>query len=131
MTPPEKTTFKKPKLVRVKIHNYKDCNPLVENVQESVSKATNKSPEHTIVEVYKNKPQFSFRCVDYDEILKQVWKLDVSKACHDVDISSRIIKKNAIIFILADFFKSSFNNSIYQSEFPSIFKLANIALTSS
>ena len=42
----------------------KDCDPLVENVQESVSKATKNSPEHTIVEVYKNEPQFYFRFVD-------------------------------------------------------------------
>ena len=39
-------------------------------------------------------------------------------------ISSRIIKKNADISI--DIPHSSFNNSIYQSEFPSVLKLANI-----
>ena len=42
-------------------------------------------------------------------------------------ISSRIIKKNADISI--DIPHSSFNNSIYQSEFPSVLKLANITPT--
>ena len=46
------------------------------------------------------------------------------KACQDSDILSRIFMENANIF--TDFLHSSFNNSIYQSEFPSIFKLANI-----
>ena len=37
--------------------------------------------------------------------------LDVSKACQDLDIPSRIIKENADTF--KDFLHSSFNNSIY------------------
>ena len=48
----------------------------------------------------------------------------MSKACQDSDIPSGIIKENADIF--TDILHSSFNNSIYQSEFPSILKLANI-----
>ena len=70
-------------------------------------------------------PQFLFRCVDKDEILKEILNLDASKACQDLDIPSRTIKESADIFI--DILHSSFNNSIYQSEFPSIVKLANIA----
>ena len=51
-------------------------------------------------------------------LLPKLWRK------HGSDISSRIIKKSADIF--TDFLHSSFNNSIYQSEFPSILKLANV-----
>ena len=70
-------------------------------------------------------PQFFFRCVDKDEILKEILNLDASKAGQDLDIPSPTIKESADIFI--DILHSSFNNSIDQSEFPSILKLANIA----
>ena len=61
--------------------------------------------------------QFPFRCVDKDEIIKNILNLDASKARQDSDIPSRIIKKNA-----ADFHRYS----SYQFEYPSILKLANI-----
>ena len=48
----------------------------------------------------------------------------MSKACQDLDIPSRIIKENPDVF--SDILHSSFNDSIYQAEFPSILKLANI-----
>ena len=44
----------------------------------------------------------------------------------DSDIPSRIIKENAYIF--RDVLNSIFKNSIYQSEFSSIIKLADITL---
>ena len=49
---------------------------------------------------------------------------DVSKACQDTDIPSKIIKENADIF--ASFLHSSFNASVTNSEFPSLLKQANI-----
>ena len=52
------------------------------------------------------------RCVDKNEILKEILNLDASKTCQDSDIpSSRIIKENPDIF--TDFLHFSFNNSIY------------------
>ena len=69
-------------------------------------------------------PQFSFRCVDKNATLKGILNLDASKACQDSDVPSRIINENADFF--TDSLHSSFNNSIYQAEFPSILKLANI-----
>ena len=50
--------------------------------------------------------------------------LDVSKACQDTDIPSKIIKENADIF--ASFLHSSFNTSVTNSEFPSVLKQTNI-----
>ena len=70
----------------------------------------------------KEPPVFLQVCKD--EILQEILYLDASKACQDSDIPSRIIKENADIF--TDILHSSFNNSIYQSEFPSTLKLANI-----
>ena len=101
---------------------------MAENIQEPVLKAIVKYRNHpsilTIGEVCKKNPQFSFRCVDKDEILKETLNLDVSKACQDLDIPSRTIKENPDVF--SDILHSSFNDSIYQAEFPSILKLANI-----
>ena len=51
-------------------------------------------------------------------------KLDVSKACQDTDIPSKIINENADIF--ASYLHSSFNTSVTNSEFPSVLKQANI-----
>ena len=113
----------------LKIPDYNNCNPMAENIQESVLKAIVKYRNHpgilTTGEVFKKISPFSFKCVDKDEILKAILNLDASKACQDSDIPSRNIKENADIF--TDILHFSFNNSIYQSEFPSILKLANIA----
>ena len=81
-------------------------------------------PSILTIGVCKKNPQFSFRCVDRGEILKEILNLDASRVCQDSDIPTRIIKENTDIF--TDILHSRFNNSIYQSEFPSIFKLANI-----
>ena len=113
----------------LKIPDYNNCNPMAENIQESVLKAIVKYRNHpgilTTGEVFKKNSPFSFKCVDKDEILKEILNLDASKACQDSDIPSRNIKENADIF--TDILHFSFNNSIYQSEFPSILKLANSA----
>ena len=94
---------------------------MAENIQESVLKAIVKYRNHpsilTIKKIFKKNPQFSFRCVDKDEILKEILN------CQDSDIPSGIITENADIF--TDFLYFSFNNSTFQSEFQSILKLAN------
>ena len=104
----------------LKIPDYNNCDPLAETIQEPVLKAIVKYKSHqsilTIGEICKKDSQFSFRCVDKDEILQEILYLDASKACQDSDIPSRVIKKNTDIF--TNILHSSFNNSIYQSEFP-------------
>ena len=101
---------------------------MTEIIQKPVLKAIVKNRNHpsilTIGEVCEKNPQFHFRCIDKDEILKEILDLDASKACQDSDIPSRIIKENP--GIVTDILHSSFNNSIYQSEFPSILQLENI-----
>ena len=59
--------------------------------------------------------------------LLDVWiklNLDSSKTPHDSDFLFGIIKENADL--ITHCLHSSFNNSIYRSELPSVFKLANI-----
>ena len=51
--------------------------------------------------------------------------LDVSKACQDTGISSKVIKENADIF--ASFLHFSFTTSITNSELPAVLKQANIS----
>ena len=70
---------------------------------------------------YKETSIFFYRCVDRNEILKENLNLDVSKACQDSNIISRIVQENADFF--TDFLHFRVNNSTYQSKFPSIFKL--------
>ena len=82
----------------------------------------------TIGEVCKERKKkhaaFSFSKVAKEEIFREILNLDVSKACQDTDIPSKIIKENADIF--ASFLHSSFNTSVTNSEFPSVLKQANI-----
>ena len=72
----------------------------------------------------KNHAAFSFSKEAKEEIFRDILNLDVSKACQDTDIPSKIIKENADIF--ASFLHSSFNTSVTNSEFPSVLKQANI-----
>ena len=99
---------------------------MAKNIQKRVLTVIVKHKNHSSIfiirEVFQKIPYFSFRCVDTDEILKEILNLDASKACQDSDIPSRIIKENVAIF--TDFLHCSFSNLIHQSEFPSILKLA-------
>ena len=112
----------------LKVTDYNNCDPLVGNMQRPTLKTKEKHKNHASIlivgEVCKKNSQFAFKWVDKDEILKEVLNLDAWKACQDSDIPSRIIKKNADLWI--EFLHSSFNNLICQYESPSIFKLANI-----
>ena len=83
----------------------------------------------TIGEVCKNKstkqPLFSFLEATRDEILKEIFSLNTTKACKDTDIPTKIPKKNADIF--SDFLFAYYNASVVKSsKFPSILTLADI-----
>ena len=69
-----------------------------------------------IGEVCKRNPQFSFRCVNKDEILKEILDLDVKrfKSLSGFGYPIKNFKEDAYTF--TDFLHFSFNNSIYQSE---------------
>ena len=58
--------------------------------------------------------------INREEILREILKLETSKACQDTDILTKTIKENADIF--ADIFLASFNDSVEKSNFPSSLK---------
>ena len=86
------------------------------------------------IEKYKNHPRilaiskkceensFSLKYVSFEEIIKEIGKLEIKKACQDTDIPTKIIKENADIF--ADFIYQNFNNAIDIAVFPAILKSA-------
>ena len=91
---------------------------MAENIQGTVLKGIGKYRNHpsilNIVEVCESNLKFFLGVLIKTRLaIKEISNLDVSKACQDSDISSRIIKKNADIF--TDFLHFSFNNSIFRS----------------
>ena len=84
--------------------------------------------DHPSIVAIRNKcnriPYFIFPNVSAEEITKEIRKLDPSKASHDNDIPTKIIKENADIF--SEFICMSVNHSIDNNIFPSTLKLANI-----
>ena len=114
------------------IPEYVTNDPISDNISDPIIKLIVKYRKHpsilTIGEVCNERKKkhaaFSFSKVAKEEIFREILNLDVSKACQDTDIPSKIIKENADIF--ASFLHSSFNTSVTNSEFPSVLKQANI-----
>ena len=77
-----------------------------------------------IKDISKNNT-FSFQKVSYEEALKEIQKLDASKACQDTDVPTKIIKSNSDIF--GDFIYQNFNDAIENDMFPKILKNANVS----
>ena len=69
--------------------------------------------------------KFSFEKICYEDIHKEITKLDGKKAFQDTDISLRIIKKNPDIF--ANFHHLNYNRAVTDSEFPLRLKNANVS----
>ena len=70
----------------------------------------------------KNLPSFKF--IDRQTIFKKLQKPKSKKACQGIDVPVGIIKEN--IDIIADFIYDNFNNSLFNSYFPSVLKTADI-----
>ena len=106
--------------------------PISDNISDPIIKLIVKYRKHpsilTIGEVCKERKRkhaaFSFSKVAMEEIFRDDLNLDVSKACQDTDVPSKIIKENTDI--IASFLHSSFNTPVTNSEFPSVLKQANI-----
>ena len=63
--------------------------------------------------------------ITYEDIHKEIRKLDCTKASQDTDIPSSIIKENADIF--ANFVYFNYNKAVSDCEFPTSFKNANVS----
>ena len=70
----------------------------------------------------KNLPSFKF--IDRQTIFKKLQKPKSKKRCQGSDVPVGIIKEN--IVIIADFIYDNFNNSLFNSYFPSVLKTADI-----
>ena len=116
------------------IPEYVTNDPVSDNISDPIIKVIVKYRKHpsilTIGEGCKERKKkhaaFLFSEVAKEKIFRDILNLDVSKACQDTDIPSKIIKENADIF--ASFLHSSFNTSVTNSEFPSVLKQTNITL---
>ena len=64
--------------------------------------------------------------MDREKIVKKISSLDHTKACQESDIPTKVIKENAGIF--SEVFHLSFNASVNEGTFPSVFKLADVTL---
>ena len=69
--------------------------------------------------------RFSFEQITYEDIHKEITKLDWTKFSQDTHISSSIIKENADIF--ANFLYFNYNKAVSDCEFPTSFKNANVS----
>ena len=80
----------------------------------------------SVVAIFENHKDsaFSFRHVFLDETTKEIKRLDVKKACQNMDIATKVIMNNSDIF--ADSFFFNLNNCIASSVFPSNLKYAEM-----
>ena len=96
-----------------------------DHIEDPVLRIIERFKKHTsVVAIFENHKDstFSFRHISLDEITKEIKRLEVKKACQDMDFPTKVIKNNSDIF--ADFFFLNLNNCIVSSVFPSNFKNA-------
>ena len=112
---------------------------IVINESLLVNSGGTNDPIVNIIERYKTHPsirlikehatqldnRFSFEQITYEDIHKEIRKLDCMKASQDADIPSNIIKENANIF--ANFLYFNYNKTVSDCEFPTSFKNANVS----
>ena len=112
----------------LKIPEFKDINPLTENIPHPVFKAILKYKNHPSIIAIKNARRnglgFYFSEVSVDDICKELKRLNPRKAAQNTDTPIKILKENADISssYICDFF----NETIRSGKFPSILKKANI-----
>ena len=69
--------------------------------------------------------RFSFEQIPYEDVHKEIRKLDCMKAPQDTHLPSNIIKENAGIFANSPYF--SFNKTVSDCEFSKSFKNTNVS----
>ena len=112
------------------IPEYVTNDRIPDNIRDPIIKLIVKYGKHpsilTTGEAGKEKKHvaFSISKVAKEEIFREIWNLDFSKACQETDIPSKIIKEDADISTSS--LRSSFNTFVTNSEFPSVLKQGNI-----
>ena len=104
----------------LEIPQYNINDQICKSIQDPLIQAVVRFRKHpSIIAIEKNcnaNFKFNFFSTSKDEILKEIASLNTSKATHDTDVPTKIIKENADIF--AEFLCSNFNKSIQNSVFP-------------
>ena len=103
--------------------------PNESNISDPILKIIDRYENHSSVlaikkEFVDSNSSFSFNFVDKQKISKEITKLDNKKSCQEFDIPVKIIKDNIDVF--SNFLYNHFNNSLFNSEFPSEFKKADV-----
>ena len=110
------------------IPQYKDAEPVGQNISDTVLKAIIKYRSHPSIKAIKKQCNtnlyFSFSQIGHDEIMKELNNLDKNKAIQNTDIPAKLIKENSDIF--ANFILENLNNCISHSIFPPSMKNAII-----
>ena len=110
------------------IPQYKDAEPMGQNISDPVLKAIIKYRSHPSIKAIKEQCNtnvyFSFSQIGHDEIIKELNNLDTNKAIQNTDIPTKLIKENSDIF--AKFIFENLNNYISHSIFPTSMKNATI-----
>ena len=105
------------------IPQYKDAEPVGQNISGPVLKAIIKYRSHPSIKAIKEQCNtnlyFSFSQIRHDEIMKDFNNLDTNKAIQNTNIPTKLIKENSDIF--ANFIFENLNNCICRSIFPTIF----------
>ena len=108
------------------IAEYSNCEPFANIISDPVLKCAVKFRNHpsilAIGEVCKKHSRlpFSFSKIKREEILREILKLETSKACQDTHIPTKIIKENVDVF--ADILLASFDDFVEKSNFASSLK---------
>ena len=113
----------------LKIPEFSDSNPLVENISHPIFKAILKYKNHASIIAIKNArngPGFYFCGVSFNDAFKEIKRLKARKATQITNIPVKILKENADIFSLyiCDFL----DETIRSSKFPAILKYGDITV---
>ena len=104
-----------------------DSSITFDHIDDEILRVVEKYKNHPSVVAIKNKnvnSQFSFRPITKLEIYKEILNLDISKASHNLDIPTKIVKANADIF--TEILFTEFERSLEINNFPTSMKLANV-----
>ena len=110
-------------MINPNIPEYHGCEDISGNISDPFLKAIVKYRNYPSTKAIKrvsiSNDLFSFDIVDREKSF-----LDHTKACQESDIPTKIIKENADIF--SEVLHLSFNVSVNEGTFPSVFKLADV-----
>ena len=109
------------------IPQYKDAEPVGQNISDPALKAIIKYRSHASIKAIKEQCNtnlyFSFSKIGHDEIMKELNNLDTNKAIQNTDIPTKLIKENSDIF--ANFIFENLNYSISQFYFSNFYEKCN------